>query len=104
MTSGDARPGDKLIADFTCALPASDWTDADSNLFKPIARVPPTTWRIIDYKSRLYHGRMIQATSPDAPPLTIPLNAKGWHAVSFGMTERSVQSCGIEVRLTDATL
>ncbi len=94
---------DNLIADFTCALPSTGWTDADSNLFKPIARVAPQTWRIIDYKSRLYHGRMLQATSPDAPPLTIPLNAKGWHAISIGMTERSPGRCGIEVRLTGDT-
>ena len=91
---------DRLISDFTCALPASAWTDADSNLFKPIAKVPPQTWRIIDYKSRLFNGRMLQATSPAAPSLTIPLNARGWHAVSIGMTERSVGSCGIELRLT----
>jgi hypothetical protein len=47
-------PDDVLIADFTCARPASAWTDADSDLFRPIADVPPQTWRIIDYKSRLY--------------------------------------------------
>ena len=95
--------GDIVITDFTCAQPASAWTDADSNLFKPIADVPPQTWRIIDYKSRLYDGRMIQTTIPDSPPLTIRLNAKGWHAVSVGMTERSSASCGIELRLTGMT-
>ncbi len=94
---------DILIADFTSAQPSTAWTDADSTMFKPIAQVASDTWRIIDYKSRLYHGRMIQATSPNAPSLTIPLNAKGWHAVSIGMTERSAASCGIELRLTGDT-
>lgn len=93
-------PPDTLITDFTCATPNSAWTDADSNLFKPIAQVPPQTWRILDYKSRLYDGRMIQATHPDAPVLTVPLNATGWHAISLGMTERERASCGIDVRLT----
>jgi len=91
---------DRVIVDFTCALPSTAWTDADSTVFKPISSVPPTTWRIIDYKSRLYNGRLLQATRPDAPVLTIPLNAEGWHAVSIGMTERSAACCGIAVRLT----
>jgi len=34
-----APPG-RLISDLACALPATAWTDADSNVHKPIAPRP----------------------------------------------------------------
>jgi len=89
-----------LISDLTCAEPREAWTDADADIYKPIAKVDGPVWRIIDYKSSEYDGRMLQASSVDVQPLRIPLGRKGWHAVSIGMVERTVGICAVEVRLS----
>jgi hypothetical protein len=94
-----APPG-TLISDLSCALPRSAWTDADSNVHKPIAPRPEGSWRVVDYKCELYAGRALMTTRPDAAVLTIPLNAEGWHAVSIGISERQYEQAMIEVRLT----
>lgn len=96
-----ARP--VLIADFTCALPRDAWTDADSHVHTPIAPKPPGGWRIVDYRTDHYSGRFIQTSDPESAVLTIPLNARGWHAVSIGMSERQFGVSAIEVRLTGQT-
>jgi hypothetical protein len=93
-------PPGRLISDLSCAQPRSAWTDADSNVHKPIAPRPEGGWRVIDYKSELYDGRALMTTSPDSAVLTIPLDAKGWHAVSIGMSERQWEQSAVEVRLT----
>ena len=50
----DSQQG-HLISDLTCALPANGWTDADSNVHKPISKPPKGLWRIIvDPLSVLY--------------------------------------------------
>ncbi len=94
-----APPG-RLISDLTCALPATAWTDADSNVHKPIAPRPEGGWRIVDYKSELYAGRAIMTTDPRSAAVTIPLAQQGWHAVSIGMSERQWEQAAVEVRLT----
>lgn len=93
-------PNDLLITDLTCALPHDGWTDADSHVHKPIAAPPPGRWRIIDYKSDHYDGRALHTSVPDSAELRIPLNARGWHAVSLGISERQAMQTAIEVRLT----
>lgn len=93
-------PPGRLISDLTCAQPRSAWTDADSHVHKPIAPRPEGGWRIIDYKSELYDGRALMTTLPDSAVVTIPLEAKGWHAVSIGMSERQWEQSAVEVRLT----
>ena len=98
-TAFNVPPG-RLISDFTCALPATAWTDADSNVHKPIAPRPAGGWRIIDYKSELYNGRALMTTDPKSAVVTIPLEAKGWHAVAIGISERQWEQCAVEVRLT----
>ena len=96
---GVVYPG-HLIADLTCALPTTAWTDADSNVHKPIAAPSAGLWRIIDYKSELYAGRALMTTSPESATITIPLNRTGWHAVSIGISERQWEQAAVEVRLT----
>ncbi|MCG2658983.1 MAG: family 10 glycosylhydrolase [Kiritimatiellae bacterium] len=75
-----------LITDMRCALPADAWTDADSNVTKPMSKPSAGKWRIIDYRSKAYNGSMIWTIFPDAAPLRIPLGCSGWHAVSIGMS------------------
>ncbi|MHC4885275.1 MAG: alpha-amylase family protein [Planctomycetota bacterium] len=89
-----------LITDLTCALPRSAWTDADANIFQPIAERPAGGWRILDYRTDHYDGRMLQSTDPESAVLTISLNREGWHAISIGMVERSWGMAAIELRLT----
>lgn len=93
-------PAGHLISDFTCALPRTAWTDADSNVHKPIAARPEGGWRIIDYKSELYDGRALMTTEPNAAVVTIPLERNGWHAIGIGISERQWEQAAIEVRLT----
>ncbi len=93
-------PAGHLISDLTCALPRTAWTDADSNVHKPIAARPDGGWRIIDYKSELYSGRALMTTDPKSAVVTIPLGRTGWHAVSIGISERQWEQAAIEVRLT----
>lgn len=93
-------PAGELISDLTRTTPASAWTDADSNVHKQVAKPPEGLWRIIDYKSELYSGRAIMTTRADSATITIPLRAKGWHAVSLGISERQFEQAAIEVRLT----
>lgn len=90
-----------FITDLSCALKSTSWTDQDATLFSPIADVSPTTWRLIDYKTAHFNGKMLQTSNPDAPPLKIPLNGEGWHAISIGLSERSVGASAIEVRLSN---
>lgn len=89
-----------LITDLTCALPRDGWTDDDSTVHKPVAARPPGGWRIIDYQSDHYAGRALQTSDPDSWTLRIPLNARGWHAISLGISERQGLQAAIEVRLT----
>ena len=97
-----APPG-RLISDLTCALPATAWTDADSHVHKQVSKPPEGLWRIIDYKSQLYAGRALMTTRSDSKPITIPLNATGWHAIALGISERQYEQAAIEVRLTGDT-
>lgn len=92
--------GGVLIADLTCAMPRDAWTDADSHVHTPIAPKPPGGWRIVDYRTTHYAGRFLQATDPCSATITIPLRARGWHAVSIGMSERQFGVSAIELRLT----
>lgn len=93
-------PAGELINDLSRAEPKSAWTDADSNVHKPVSKPPQGLWRVIDYKSELYAGRALMTTRPDSATISIPLNAKGWHAVSLGISERQYEQAAIEVRLT----
>jgi hypothetical protein len=93
-------PPGRLISDLSGAQPRSAWTDADSNVQKPIAPRPEGGWRVIDYKSELYEGRALMTTSPDSAVITIPLEQKGWHAVAIGMSERQWEQSAVEVRLS----
>ncbi len=95
-----AHRSEHLISDLGCALPREAWTDADSNVHKPISPAPQGLWRVIDYKAQLYNGRALMTTRADSTPITIPLNRSGWHAISIGMSERQWEQAVVEVRLT----
>jgi len=90
-----------LITDLTCAMPADAWTDADANVSVPEFSTPPAgKWRILDYRTDHYDGRAIVTSRPDAAVLRIPLERRGWHAVSLGISERGWGMCGLDIRLT----
>jgi len=91
---------DVLITDMTCALPGSGWTDEDCDVSQPFSAPPAGKWRILDYRSDHYHGRALQTSCPDACMLRIPLNCKGWHAISIGISERGWGMAAVDVRLT----
>ena len=93
-----------LITDLRCALPSNAWTDADSNVTKPMSMPSAGKWRIIDYKSTAYSGSMIWTIFPDAAPIRIPLGGRtGWHAISIGMSNLSWDLI-VEERLTGDTV
>jgi len=102
MTNLDGTPADEhLITDMRCALPTSAWTDADCTIHhRPISQPPEGKWRIIDYRSTLYNGSCLHTARPDAAPIRIPLNRKGWHAVSIGMAHPWCHITFAEVRLS----
>ncbi len=91
---------DILITDLSCARPTAGWTDADSQVHKPIAKPPAGLWRIIDYKTDHYDGRALMTTRPDSWELKLPLNRRGWHAICIGMSERQWGQAAIELRLS----
>ena len=42
-------------------------------------------WRVMPYRGEHLSGHLLVAgAETEAPPITIPLNARGWHAVSIG--------------------
>ena len=83
-----ARSADRLIAD-------------DPTTFGPISRPKRGAWRLIDYETERFSGRFLQASDREAAMLTVPLNCRGWHAVSIGIAATGVKQgpASIEVRL-----
>jgi len=49
-------------------------------------------WKVLDYEIGPYTGKLLSA-NPDAQaaPVTLPLEAKGWHAVYLGLMEGKVR-------------
>lgn len=91
--------GGLLITDLRCALPAEAWTDADSNLTKPMSAPSAGKWRIIDYQTADFSGSCLWTIFPDAAPVRIPLGRTGWHAISIGMCN-APWDLFVEARLT----
>ena len=88
-----------LLTDLRCALPTDAWTDADSNITKPMSAPSAGKWRIIDYQTADFSGSCIWTIFPDAAPLRIPLGRTGWHAIAIGMSNLPWDLFA-EVRLT----
>ncbi|MBI3922684.1 MAG: hypothetical protein HY318_14780 [Armatimonadetes bacterium] len=58
-------------------------------------------WRLIDYEGGGWKGRMVWASEETAaPPLTLPLQARGWHAIYLGLADPSYLGCKALVKLT----
>lgn len=58
-------------------------------------------WQLMDYEAGTLKGRMLWASDEaNAPPLTLPLNTNGWHAVYVGLADPSVLGCHALLRLT----
>lgn len=89
-----------LITDMTCARPFTAWVDTDSNVFLPVSPKRLDCWRVVDYSTEHFSGRLLTAISPAAPVLKIPLRRKGWHAISIGLAGRYGVLCRIDVRLS----
>lgn len=92
---------DKVITDLRCALPANGWTDTGCHAHdtRP-QRASEGRWQVLDYRSEYYSGSLLMTVSSDAAVLTIPLNRKGWHAVSIGMANPWMRQAVVEVRLS----
>jgi hypothetical protein len=88
-----------LITDMSCALPKENWSAADSDVHMPIGKRPTGGWRVIDYRATGYSGRYLHGDASSGE-LEIPLNLKGWHAVSIGLAERQWFMTAVEVKLT----
>lgn len=90
-----------LITDLSIAMPADAVIVDDPITFCPISRPKRGAWRIIDYRTELFSGRFLQASDPAAAELTVPLDCRGWHAVSIGIAATGVKQgpASIEVRL-----
>lgn len=86
------------ITDLGCATPRTAWTDADATIDHPPAAPPAGGWRLIDYRSDRFDGRLLQTSRPDSAELTLPLGLAGWHALSVGLAGHYDQSV-VEVRL-----
>jgi hypothetical protein len=69
------------ITDLRCALPASHWSDADSNIFKPISQPSDAHWRVVEYKCDTHTGHMLWGNGSPDKILTIPLKQTGWQAI-----------------------
>ena len=91
-----------LLTDFSIARPRDRLISSDSHAFTPIAEQKPGAWRLIDYETKLFTGKFLQASIPDAAVLTVPLGITGWHALSIGIAGSGVKQsdAAIEVRLT----
>lgn len=77
----------------------------DMGLCTPAAALSPAAakgaWQLFGYEAGGMKGRMIWASDEaGAPPLTLPLNASGWHAVFVGLADPSSLGCQALLRLS----
>jgi len=91
---------------------ARDWrngrrprTITDLGRCTPTAALSATAakgrWQLIDYEAGELKGRLVWASEEAAArPLTLALNANGWHAVYVGLTDPSSLGCHALLRLT----
>ncbi|MBM3500728.1 MAG: hypothetical protein FJX74_18880 [Armatimonadetes bacterium] len=58
-------------------------------------------WKVLDYATAAFQGRCLSAL-PDtaAPPVTLPLEAAGWHAVYLGLAGHPEGGNAIRARVT----
>jgi hypothetical protein len=81
-----------IISDLSACTPAS--------ALAPIAI--DDAWQVVDYETEEFKGRMICAQSlVQAPEVTLPLNAEGWHAVSIGFWPGIYYDSRIKYRFSD---
>ena len=68
------------------------------------ARALRRHWRVLDYETDQFQGRMLVAgENTAAPAVTYPLNRKGWHALYIGFLPRAPESW-LQIRLkSDST-
>ncbi len=77
----------------------------DMGLCAPSKALSPKSakrhWQLMSYEAEPLKGRMLWASDEaNAPPLTLPLNTNGWHAVYVGLADPSVLGCHALLRLT----
>lgn len=81
----------RILADMTQATPREALSP----------RLRRGHWKVIDYAAGNIEGKMVWASEETgAPPLTIPLNATGWHAVYLGLADPASLGCRVLARLT----
>lgn len=66
------------------------------------ARPKRGRWRTLDYATEAFAGTMLLAGEETVPPpVTYPMNVRGWHAISIGMfVERYEGSLAVQVKLS----
>ncbi len=65
------------------------------------AKAAKGRWQLFDYEAGAMKGQMIWASDEaSAPPLTLPLNTNGWHAVFVGLADPSKLGSHALLRLT----
>ena len=77
--------------------PAMAWERAgDATLITDLSQCTPKTaladkrrrgrWKVLEYETNTHGGKCIAALpNTGAPPVTLPLNTEGWHAVYIGL-------------------
>ncbi|MBM4044699.1 MAG: hypothetical protein FJ279_06255 [Planctomycetes bacterium] len=101
----------------TVALPrggsaAMEWANGlkpilltDMARCQPSEALSPTAkrgrWKVIEYETGAMKGKMLWASvEANAPPLTLPLDVRGWHAIYVGLADPASLGCKALLRLT----
>ena len=64
------------------------------------ARARRGHWKLIGYEAGGITGRLIWASAEtDAPPVTLRLGVRGWHAIFLGLTDPAGLGCKVWVKL-----
>ena len=99
-------------APFRGGAAAMEWTNgmkpivlSDMSQCEPSACLSPLAkrghWKVITYEAAGFPGKMIWASAEaKAPPIALPLNANGWHAIYVGIADPAYLGSKALLRLT----
>ncbi|MDP7399479.1 MAG: hypothetical protein QF541_21600 [Lentisphaeria bacterium] len=93
---------EQFLLPFECGTPRFI---TDMGACKPASalssKATDSAWQVVDYETADFKGRMICAQSlVQAPEVTLPLNAGGWHAFSVGFWPGIYYDSRIKYRLS----
>lgn len=86
------RAGDAiLISDLSVCTPRSALVDHRAH----------GKWKVLEYETPSFAGRCVAAGPlTDAPPLTLPVKVRGWHAVYLGLAWHYYEQNMVRVKVT----